>query len=77
MKYIKQLKPGIAETITKNAPIGEHQRYVNWWWESEARIGEIRAAIDTGVDYTQTKAYTDLKEIYTPETIEDMKKEAW
>ena len=75
--YIKKLKPGVAQTITRDAPIGQQQRYVNWWWESEARIGEIRAAIDTGVDYTQTKAYTDLKEIYTPETIEDMIKEAW
>jgi len=76
-KYIKQLKPGVAETITKNAPIGEHQRYVNWWWESEARIAELRSVKEIGHDYTQTKAYRNLEELYTPETIENMMKEGW
>jgi|TARA_R110002020_G_scaffold309371_1_gene525416 hypothetical protein len=76
-KYIKKLRPGVAETIVKNTSKGEHQRYVNWWWESEARVAEIRSSIDLGIDYTQTKAYKGLHELYTPATIEGMIKESW
>ena len=75
--YIKKLRPGVAKTIVKDTAEGSHQRYVNWWWESEARVAEIRSSIDAGVDYTQTKAYRGLHELYTPETIEGMIKEAW
>lgn len=75
LDFIKQTYADSRTTLNKKRT--NYNRYVNEWWETTARINEMRYAEFIGNDPKKTSAYKALSRIYDDAFIDDLNKYYW
>tara|TARA_Y100000310_G_C20511312_1_gene729015 strand:+ start:40 stop:1050 length:1011 start_codon:yes stop_codon:yes gene_type:complete len=55
----------------------DHLLYVNDWWETTARLNEMRYVEHLGLDVKKSGAYRQLQQLYDDNFIKDIYKYAW
>ena len=77
-RFLDFIKQTYADAkIIKDKKRVQYIRYVNEWWETTARINEMRYAEFIGNDPKKTSAYRALSRIYDDAFIDDLNKYYW
>ena len=81
MKKQFDKRGGLLNYLRRTGKYGEKNqnflRYVNTWWETTARLNEMRYLEWLGLDPRKGKGYKSLREIYDKDFIKEIYKYSW